>query len=126
MIVPVNAHYHVTAHCVQMKDSAFASDQLIIPVNLQGKIKGNPAYGGLPFITVCVNANANYSCEGKIFQVIFKWEHNYNIGPTLYLPFLDFGSSNIHRVHHTSHFVLLSSPLQFGNMTYTAAYVSIM
>ena len=39
MIVPVNAHYHVTAHCVQMKDSAFASDQLIIPVNLQGKIR---------------------------------------------------------------------------------------
>ena len=43
MIVPVNAHYHVTAHCVRMKDSAFTSDQLIIPVNLQGKIKGNPA-----------------------------------------------------------------------------------
>ena len=51
--------------------------------------------------------------------------YNY-IGPTLYLPFLDFGSSNSHRVDNSSQFVILPSPLQFGNMTYTTAYVSVI
>ena len=51
--------------------------------------------------------------------------YNY-IGPTLYLPFLDFGSSNSYRVNDSSQFILLPLPLQFGNMTYTTAYVSII
>ena len=51
--------------------------------------------------------------------------YNY-IGPTLYLPFLDFGSSNSHRVDNSSQFVILPSPLQFGNMTYTTTYVSVI
>ena len=59
------------------------------------------------------------------FVAIFKWQWNYNIGPTLYVPFLDFDSSNSHRVDDSSQPVLLPSPLQFGNMTYAATYVSI-
>ena len=62
----------------------------------------------------------------RYFVVLFKWLYNYNIGPTVYLPFLDFGSSNSHRVDDSFQFVLLPSPLQFGNMSYTTAYVSII
>ena len=51
--------------------------------------------------------------------------YNY-VGPTLYLPFLDFGSSASYRVEDSSHSILLPSPLQFGNMTYTTAYVSVI
>ena len=59
MTVTVNAHYHATASCVQIRDPKFTADQLKIPTHLQRKMYGNPAYKALILQEFGVNINTN-------------------------------------------------------------------